>query len=390
MARFLLWIASERCNVNIVDKMKSDWNRRASHRARFWIATEDYQTEETFDRSGEETARAIASLLGARESDLMHWDVLDIGCGLGRVLKPMAARARSVTGIDVSKEMIEASKARLQGISNAETLEGSGVDLTGLSPASFDLVYSYVAFQHMPRPVFARYLEEAHRVLRPNGSLVFQLYLGPRREPPMGDTIALRVYEEAELATRLRESGFRVINRALEHRAEFGMESWLVLAARLESPERARTSDGWIEEPCDDTRSPLDHHLYRHLASTQLEEGDRPGAIETMRRHLEFDREDLTVALELTALLIEDGRAEEAIDALTALLVEHPDYTDGYLASLQLQLQLGRTAEALALSQIISEKFPDDAQLLARAGRAVEQAMAKASTSPAPERAPGT
>ena len=45
--------------MNIAEKMKRDWDQRAQHHARFWIATENYHTEEVFAQSGENTAQAL-------------------------------------------------------------------------------------------------------------------------------------------------------------------------------------------------------------------------------------------------------------------------------------------------------------------------------------------
>ncbi len=90
--------------MNISEKMKRDWDERAQHHARFWIATENYQTEEVFEQSGRDTAHALIESL----TDLHRpsWKVLDIGCGIGRVLKPLATYFHDLVGIDVSSTMI--------------------------------------------------------------------------------------------------------------------------------------------------------------------------------------------------------------------------------------------------------------------------------------------
>ena len=113
--------------MNITAKMKRDWNHRAKHDARYWVATEHFQNDKEFSQSGDDTAKAILSLL-APYSD-PSWSVLDIGCGIGRVLKPLACHFKHLVGIDVSGEMISQSKNWLTGIDNVETLETSGVDL---------------------------------------------------------------------------------------------------------------------------------------------------------------------------------------------------------------------------------------------------------------------
>ena len=49
--------------MNIAEKMKRDWDQRAQHHARFWIATENYQTEEVFAQSGQDTAQVLLKAL---------------------------------------------------------------------------------------------------------------------------------------------------------------------------------------------------------------------------------------------------------------------------------------------------------------------------------------
>lgn len=64
----------------ITEKMKQDWNQRAQHHARFWIATENYHTEEVFEQSGNATAHALLlTLQGLYEHSwkvrhrMRHW-----------------------------------------------------------------------------------------------------------------------------------------------------------------------------------------------------------------------------------------------------------------------------------------------------------------------------
>ena len=48
----------------------------------------------------------------------------------------------------------------------------AGRDLAAFADESFDLVYSYAVFQHIPsRDVVMQYLREARRVLKPGGLL---------------------------------------------------------------------------------------------------------------------------------------------------------------------------------------------------------------------------
>lgn len=330
--------------MDIVTKMKKDWDRRASHHARYWIATEDYRDEAAFQVSGEDTAAAILNSLSS--FDVAGWRALEIGCGIGRVLKPLASHLSELVGVDVSGKMIAESKTWLAGLSNVKTFENSGVDLGFLETETFDLVISYIAFQHMPLPVFIRYLEESQRVLRPGGHLLFQIYVGPTRDLPLADTISLRVYEEGALTRLLEKTGFTPVSSTTEHRTARGLESRLVLARRENS--RDSTSDrSWLDAHCDDYRSPMDDHLYRTLAHNYLADGDGLRAIATLRAQVEHNPGSLGAWLELAALLVEQGQRDEAIDVLKCVNELHPDHTDAFRSRAQLLATAGRFAEAV-------------------------------------------
>jgi SAM-dependent methyltransferase len=53
---------------------------------------------------------------------------------------------------------------------------GNGRDLSNYPDRTFDLVFSYITFQHIPDPVLTlAYIREAGRVLRPGGHFYFQV-----------------------------------------------------------------------------------------------------------------------------------------------------------------------------------------------------------------------
>lgn len=77
-------------------------------------------------------------------------NALDFGCGVGRLVIPLAGIADRVTGLDVSDSMLdEATKnCELRSITNV-TLEKSDDSLTILHD-QFDFIHSYIVFQHIP------------------------------------------------------------------------------------------------------------------------------------------------------------------------------------------------------------------------------------------------
>ena len=54
--------------------------------------------------------------------------ILEIGCGTGRVALRLATEGISVTGMDLSPEMIAAARQKSQGVSNVRWVEGDMKD----------------------------------------------------------------------------------------------------------------------------------------------------------------------------------------------------------------------------------------------------------------------
>jgi SAM-dependent methyltransferase len=161
-------------DVGALSQMRQDWELRAKENARYYIATKAWKTEEEFDSSGRDS---LAYILHDIEEYLTPgMTALEIGCGAGRLLKPLAARFRHVTGVDISPEMVRIARARLAAIPNASLIVNDGATLTAVPDQSIDVAISFIVFQHIPdKSVIGRYAEEAYRVLRPGGFFKFQV-----------------------------------------------------------------------------------------------------------------------------------------------------------------------------------------------------------------------
>jgi SAM-dependent methyltransferase len=73
--------------------------------------------------------------------------VLDFGCGVGRLVRPLAARFEHAIGIDISPKMLEIAHGNLSDYSNV-TLTTS-LDEIERSGKSIGLVHSYIVLQHI-------------------------------------------------------------------------------------------------------------------------------------------------------------------------------------------------------------------------------------------------
>ena len=107
-------------------------------------------------------------------------DLLDLGCGTGRFAAALAPEVASVTGVDVSAEMVRAARERCVGLANVRLLQTSGRDLATFADGSFDAVIAVDSFPYLYRVgglAFAEaQLREVARVLRPGGdALVMNL-----------------------------------------------------------------------------------------------------------------------------------------------------------------------------------------------------------------------
>ncbi len=96
--------------------------------------------------------------------------VLEVGVGTGLSL-PLYPRDVTITGIDVSSEMLEKARRRVarRRLPNVEALLEMDAERMSFADASFDKVVAMYVVSVVERP--AHLLEELHRVCWPNGEI---------------------------------------------------------------------------------------------------------------------------------------------------------------------------------------------------------------------------
>lgn len=115
-------------------------------------------------------------------ADIVGGPILEMGCGTGRILVPLAEAGHDVTGIDQSPAMLDRARsalAEVQPEGTVSVMRGSMLDADTAPGGPFGLViFSLNALMHLPATSEQREaLAAAFRVLDPRGQLVLDLML---------------------------------------------------------------------------------------------------------------------------------------------------------------------------------------------------------------------
>jgi ubiquinone/menaquinone biosynthesis C-methylase UbiE len=149
-----------------------DWQRLAEidplYAVAQWPGKRDAWTIEEFRAIGESDWQDA-------ESHWRHYTptlggvCVEIGCGAGRVTRPMSQTFEKTIGLDVAPAML---KLAAEEAPEAEFVQVSGTTIP-LADESADAVFTTHVLQHLPGiEAVAAYLTEAHRILRPGGTMM--------------------------------------------------------------------------------------------------------------------------------------------------------------------------------------------------------------------------
>jgi cyclopropane fatty-acyl-phospholipid synthase-like methyltransferase len=189
--------------------MEADWDERARRNAKYFIHTEASQSDAEFRESGEQDVERILSGVELPRDAR----VLEIGCGIGRLLEPMSRRVERVEGVDISQEMITRTQEHLRGIPNVGVHHTRG-DLSMFADETFDFAYCILVFQHITeRRAIERYFREVARVLKPGGRFRFHIPVGKSESAARstGGTWFGVLLTEREIREELARAGYKDI-----------------------------------------------------------------------------------------------------------------------------------------------------------------------------------
>ena len=159
-------------------RMSRDWDERARADAFYystWKVGHKWDPEEFFESGERDCELFVDPVIRELGLEPGKSEMLELGCGVGRMTKALAARFDSVHATDVSEEMVEQAHGYCSELRNVKWEVTNGFDLASNGDASLDFAFSFLVFQHVPqKDIVLRNVAEMLRVLRPGGGFLFQ------------------------------------------------------------------------------------------------------------------------------------------------------------------------------------------------------------------------
>jgi len=174
----------------------------------YWTKYFDLAAAQAADSATALYALGRADILDAATSEVLRrlreWkvlarasNILEIGCGTGRFVAPLAMAGYLTIGIDTSGGMLRQAKLRCRSLESALLVQTSGSGLSMFAESTFDAVLAIDSYPYIVaagRELAEAHMHEAARVLRSDGWFVILNY--SYRDDP-----AIDAHEIARLAT---------------------------------------------------------------------------------------------------------------------------------------------------------------------------------------------
>jgi cyclopropane fatty-acyl-phospholipid synthase-like methyltransferase len=131
-----------------------------------------------YDHSLGTTEQCLLEIIPALTPFPEQANILDLGCGIGRLTFPMARALPDLTfvGLDISTAILAEARHKRGQLANVSLIAGDGRSLP--AHLEVDAAFSMGLFQHLPPEACAGYVREVSRVLRLGGKFRFQDVIG--------------------------------------------------------------------------------------------------------------------------------------------------------------------------------------------------------------------
>lgn len=170
----------------IFERTQNVWKELGEKEPYWSVVTHDeFKTRNLNDKAvkkfyiqGWREAIKLASILRRNNvvenwSDFQNMDIVEIGCGCGRITKTLAQLFRKVTAVDISNGNLEIAKQAIAD-KNVEFRLITDVEDYGRLPET-NVVYSYITLQHNCPPIIEYMIRSMLQCLKPHGVAIFQV-----------------------------------------------------------------------------------------------------------------------------------------------------------------------------------------------------------------------
>lgn len=166
--------------MTALENVRDGWNAAARDDAMGNILTTglSWDSAAFFATGVAEIEQALTRLddLGLRSG--RREAALDFGCGVGRLTVALGEHYAKVWGVDIAAEMI----ARARPHPHVEY--GVCTSRLPFEDDTFDLIYTHLVLQHMPRAISHGYVRDFIRLLHADGLAIFEIPDGPDYQHP--------------------------------------------------------------------------------------------------------------------------------------------------------------------------------------------------------------
>ncbi|MCD6579858.1 class I SAM-dependent methyltransferase [bacterium] len=128
-----------------------------------------------FFETGEREINNLMDYLNRLNIKLDKNKALDFGCGVGRLTRAMTPYFSEIVGVDIAPSMIKIAKELNDNKDKCVYILNETENLEIFKDDTFDFIYTNITLGHMKKKYARKYIEEFFRILRPNGTVIFQL-----------------------------------------------------------------------------------------------------------------------------------------------------------------------------------------------------------------------
>jgi ubiquinone/menaquinone biosynthesis C-methylase UbiE len=181
-----------------------------------------------FNQPSEHIDDFMASLSGGKK-------VLDVGCGPGVDAKYLHDKGCNVTGVDLSKNMIDIAKKTIREVD----FKVKDMRKMNFPNSSFDGIFIAYSLIHIPKEDVKAVIEKAYNLLKEDGILYVAVQTGESKElfvtEPLDpkEQIFLNIFSKDEIEKNIQRAGFSIIKefeRDVQKPGEFNFTKLFILA----------------------------------------------------------------------------------------------------------------------------------------------------------------